>query len=121
MANKTIAMIQIRQILRLHMQGKSKLQIVILTGVSRNTIKRYLRKFAEGQYTYEAINNLTDHELEILFGGEEKANASNEKLQALQSLFPEPGVRVPKRLPESDCGEISKPFLPLPVAVAVIV
>lgn len=97
MANKTIAMIQIRQILRLHSQGKSKLQIVILTGVSRNTVKRYLRKFAEGQYTYEAINSLTDHELEILFGGEEKANASNEKLQALQSLFPELSKQLKKK------------------------
>lgn len=89
MANKTIAMIQIRQILRLHAQGKSKLQIVILTGVSRNTVKRYLRKFDEGHYTYESINTLTDHELEILFGSTEKVNGANTKLQALQELFPE--------------------------------
>jgi transposase len=61
MANKAIAMIQIRQILRLYLQGKSKLQIVMLTGVSRNTVRRYLRKFDEGQYTYETINNLADH------------------------------------------------------------
>ncbi len=88
MANKTIAMIQLRQILRLHLQGKSKLQIVILTGVSRNTVKRYLRKFDREQYTYEGINNLTDHELEVLFGSEEKSG-SNARIQTLQSLFPE--------------------------------
>lgn len=89
MVNKTIAMIQIRQILRLHAQGKSKLQIVMLTGVSRNTVKRYLRRFDEGHYTYEAISTLTDHELEILFGSAEKPSSSNAKLQALQDLFPE--------------------------------
>jgi transposase len=89
MANKTIAMIQIRQILRLHSQGKSKLQIAILTGVSRNTVKRYLRKFDEGQYTYESLNNLADHELEVLFGGVEKPNVANARLQPLQELFPE--------------------------------
>jgi transcriptional regulator with XRE-family HTH domain len=77
MANKTIAMIQIRQILRLHSQGKSKLQIAILTGVSRNTVKRYLRKFDEGQYSYEAITNLADHDLEILFGSMEKISLAN--------------------------------------------
>lgn len=89
MANKTIAMIQLRQILRLYSQGKNKLQIAILTGVSRNTVKRYLRKFDEGKYTYEAINNLADHELEILFGSEEKGSISNTKLQVLHELFPE--------------------------------
>ncbi len=89
MANKTIAMIQIRQILRLHSQGKSKLQIAILTGVSRNTLKRYLRKFDEGKYSYEAINHFTDHELEILFGSAESPKVDNAKLQALQELFPE--------------------------------
>lgn len=89
MANKTIAMIQIRQILRLHSQGKSKLQIAILTGVSRNTVKRYLRKFDEGQYSYEAITNLADHELELLFGSIEKISLANAKLQVLLELFPE--------------------------------
>ena len=82
-------MIQIRQILRLHSQGKSKLQIVMLTGVSRNTVKRYLRKFDQGQYSYEAVSSMTDHELEILFGSADKQSSSNAKLQALQGLFPE--------------------------------
>src|SRR6478609_902341 len=89
MANKTIAMIQIRQILRLHSQGKSKLQIAILTGVSRNTVKRYLRKFDEGKYNYEAINNFTDHELEVLFGTVESPSVVTAKLQTLQEMFPE--------------------------------
>jgi transposase len=97
MANKTIAMIQIRQILRLYLQGKSKLQIVMLTGVSRNTVRRYLRKFDEGQYTYETINNLADHELEALFGSAERPAGSTTKLQALQDLFPELSKQLKRR------------------------
>lgn len=89
MANKTIAMIQLRHILRLHSQGKNKLQIAILTGVSRNTVKRYVRKFEEGKYTYEAIHNLADNELEILFGNVEKPNPAKAKFEALQELFPD--------------------------------
>lgn len=89
MANKTIAMIQLRHILRLHSQGKNKLQIAILTGVSRNTVKRYLHKFEEGKHTYEAIQNLTDHELETLLGSEEKAIVSNTRLEILHHLLPE--------------------------------
>jgi len=74
MANKAIAMIQLRQILRLHLQDKSKLQIVILTGVSCNSVKHYLRKFDREQYMYEGINNLTDHELKVGINVQNKSN-----------------------------------------------
>lgn len=67
-------MIQLRHILRLHLQDKSKLQIVILKGVSCNTVKRYLRKFDREQYTYEGINNLPDHELKVGISVQNKSN-----------------------------------------------
>ena len=54
MANKAIEMIKVRQILRLYEQGHSKVQISILTGVARNTVKRYLRKFIAGQLKFQA-------------------------------------------------------------------
>lgn len=60
----------------------------MLTGVSRNTIKRYLLRFDEGRYTYEAISQMTDHELEMLFGNTDKAS-SNAKFHALEIQFPE--------------------------------
>ena len=43
MANKKTDMSKLRQILRLHAQGESKLKISELTGVSRNTLKNTLK------------------------------------------------------------------------------
>jgi len=43
MANKKTDMSKLRQMLRLYTQGESKLKISELTGVSRNTLKKYLK------------------------------------------------------------------------------
>ncbi len=40
MANKTIDMNKIRQVLRMHTQGKSKLLISQQAGVARNTVSK---------------------------------------------------------------------------------
>jgi transposase len=68
MANQTIPMAKIRQILRYYSQGKSKLQIAEQTGVSRNTLKKYIHRFHQEALTLEQIESLSDHELDILFG-----------------------------------------------------
>ena len=39
MANKIISMSKIRQILRMYVQGESKLKISEHTGIARNTLK----------------------------------------------------------------------------------
>lgn len=87
MANKPIRMIKIRQILRLHSQGHSKLKIALQTGVARNTLKKYLAAFAASGLSFEQLDVLSDKDLEDLFvKGEEKP--LSEKLQVLFSLFP---------------------------------
>ena len=73
MANKTILMSRIRQIFRLHAQGRSKKQISILTGSSRNTVKKYLIKFIEKRLTYRELDQMSDHELEQIFCPSEPA------------------------------------------------
>jgi transposase len=88
MANKAIEMIKVRQILRLYEQGHSKVQISVLTGVARNTLKRYLRKFMAGQYTFEQVSSLNDHELEMLFGSDDEPKA-DPRFEVLQKLLPE--------------------------------
>lgn len=88
MANKTILMSRIRQIFRLHAQGRSKKQISILTGCSRNTVKKYLHKFIEKRLTYTEIDQLSDHELEQLFCPSE-APTREERFEQLQALMPE--------------------------------
>ena len=88
MANKTILMTRIRQILRLYTQGKSKKQISQLTSSSRNTVKKYIHKFILEHLTYDAINEMSDHDLDLLFGYTEPA-VKDERFEQLQSLLPD--------------------------------
>jgi transposase len=87
MANKPISMIKIRQILRLHTQGHSKLKIAMQTGVARNTLKKYLAAFTASGLSFEQINVLSDKDLEDLFVKPEEKPLS-EKLTTLFNLFP---------------------------------
>lgn len=86
MANTTISMNKIRQIIRLHHQGRSKLSIAVQTGVSRNTAKKYLAAFQAGGFSYEELYQLGDQELEDLFG-KSREHKPDERLQALQRCF----------------------------------
>jgi transposase len=87
MANNPISMIKIRQILRLHSQGRSKVQIAAQTGISRNTLKKYLKEFDQSKLTFDEISQLSDKDLEGLFIKPED-KPLNDKLQQLFSLFP---------------------------------
>lgn len=80
-------MSRIRQILQLHNQGRSKLQIAFQTGISRNTLKKYLKAFVDSKRTFAEISTLSDKDLEELFVKPEEKPAT-EKLQTLFSLFP---------------------------------
>lgn len=70
MANKTIDMNKIRQILRMHSQGKSKLLISEQTGLARNTVKKHLRHFIHLRMTIDELIYLNDHDLNKLFNVE---------------------------------------------------
>jgi transposase len=87
MANTTISMSKIRQLLRLHAQGRSKLQIAEHTGISRNTLKKYLKEFISSGLSFTEINELSDKDLESLFVRPED-KPINDKLRTLFSLFP---------------------------------
>lgn len=88
MANKTILMSKIRQIFRLHAQGRSKKQISTLTGCSRNTVKKYLYKFIEHKLTYTDIDRMSDHDLEELFCPEQFP-VRDERFEQLKAILPE--------------------------------
>jgi transposase len=87
MPNNPISMIKIRQILRLHSQGRSKVQIAAHTGISRNTLKKYLKEFEESKLTYDELRVLSDKDLEDLFIRPGDRPINNRLLQ-LFSLFP---------------------------------
>lgn len=87
MANNPISMSKIRQLIRLHAQGCSKLQIAGLTGIARNTLRKYISAFTEAGLSYEDVNKLSDKELEALFI-KPQDKPLNEKLQTLFEQFP---------------------------------
>ena len=80
-------MSNIRHILRLHTQKRSKTEIIVQTGIPRNTLKKYIRDFKESELTFEEINELSDADLEELFVKPEEKPV-NEKLRTLFNLFP---------------------------------
>jgi transposase len=87
MANNPISMSKVRQILRLHAQGRSKLLIAKQTGVSRNTLKKYLKEFEQSGLSFNEVNELGDKDLEDLFVKPEEQPIIP-KLQTLFNLFP---------------------------------
>jgi len=87
MANNPITMNKVREILRLHTQGVSKLGISVQTGTARNTLKKYIRNFRVSGLTYEKAVAMTDKELDERFGSA-PMTFPNEKLNTLIKLFP---------------------------------
>ena len=77
MAAKTISMSTIKQVLRLKAQGKSIKYITRAIGISRNTVKKYLRMSEECDFSENQILGCEDEELELLFKGNAKVNKSN--------------------------------------------
>ena len=60
MANKKTDMSKLRQMLRLYAQGENKLKISALTGVSRNTLKKYLKIYFRLGLSLPDIEMLSD-------------------------------------------------------------
>jgi transcriptional regulator with XRE-family HTH domain len=67
MAGKPKPMSQIKQLLQLHQQGKSKKEIARILGISRNTVKSYLRKTEESRLHAKELLKLEDPLLEGKF------------------------------------------------------
>lgn len=87
MANTPISMSKLRQIIRLHTQGVSKLQIALKTGVSRNTVKKYLNEFILSGLTCQELEGLNDRDLSQLLCKVEE-QPLDERITALFKLFP---------------------------------
>jgi transposase len=87
MANSTISMSKIRQILRMYSQGHSKLSIAAQAGVSRNTAKKYFAAFDTSGFTFEEINGLNDKELEDFFGKSQE-RPPDSRMLSLHRCFP---------------------------------
>ena len=96
MANKPIHMSKLRQVLKLHCQGQNKLQISTVTGLSRNTVKKYLNILIGLKVTWEEVNRLTDKDLDELFCKEPEA-ILDERLSSLHDFFKDNDKRLRQR------------------------
>lgn len=95
MANKRIDMSKLKYILRLFFQGRNKLQISQNGGVSRNTLKSYLKILESLQLSAQDIEELSDKELEELFI-KPSIKPLNIKAEALHELFIQNEKRMKK-------------------------
>jgi transposase len=87
MAGKPIDMSKLRKTLKLHVQGKSKVFISNYLGISRNTVKKYLRVFEHLKLTFEELDQLSDAELESRFI-KPVAPDENPRIKVLYAYFP---------------------------------
>jgi transposase len=87
MAGKPIDMSKLRKALKLNTQGKSKVFISNYLGISRNTVKKYIKQFGLLKITFDELDQLSDAELEELFIKPVEPELSP-KLKALYAFFP---------------------------------
>ncbi len=81
-------MTKIKSILRLYTQGVSKRTISEKAGVTRNTVKKYIRQYIAMNRPLEELEKMSDSELEQLFSIREQKEPVK-RLQDLIAIFPE--------------------------------
>lgn len=89
-------MTKLRQILNMYSQSYSKLYIAGTVGVSRNTVKGYLKTFHLLSKDYEEINKLSDKELDDLFKRQHTVY-HDEQLKLLYAFYPDAQKKLSRR------------------------
>jgi transposase len=88
MANQNIDMSKLRQIIKHYCHKQGTRTIRDLTGVSRNTVKKYIAQFQSLQTPWDELSKLNDKELETLFLEEPIIAEPPERLLELYAFFP---------------------------------
>ena len=86
MANKQIEMRKVKKIFKLYTQGVSRRKISSQTGISRNTVSKYINFFGRYKLTGYEVSSMTVEELSILFRSEQKPKTT--RLSILEQYFP---------------------------------
>lgn len=94
MAGKTIIMSKVKQIIRLRANGVALQTIAKAVGVSRNTVKKYLKLIEIKGYSHEALMDKEDGQLEALLADPDEA--SEARYEALEGMFPYLGKELPR-------------------------
>ena len=87
---------KLRHVLKLHCQGQNKLQISTATGLSRNTVKKYIHSFIGLKTTWEDLSRLSDKDLDELFCKEPEP-VLDERLSPLHDFFTTQEKRLRQR------------------------
>ena len=95
MANVSIEMVDIRQILRLHHNNTSQSEISRMLGITRKTIGRYLSIARACDISYADIELISDEEVAELFLKKELHD--NRRLEKLHELLPSYEKRLSKK------------------------
>lgn len=88
MANQNIEMSKLRQIIKHYTHKQGTRTIRDLTGVSRNTIKKYIARFQQLQTPWDELSKLNDKQLEALFLEEPIVAEPPEREFELYKFFP---------------------------------
>ena len=96
MANKTISMSKIRQIIKLYSQRMGKKRIGTRLSISKNTVKLYIDAYHRLQRPWDELSLLTDFELNKLFNPVKEVISTN-KLQDVFDFFPAMEKQLRKR------------------------
>ncbi len=88
MANQNIKMSKLRQIIKYYTHKQGTRTIRDLTGVSRNTIKKYIVRFQQLQTPWDELSKLNDKDLESLFLEEPIIVDPPERELELYKFFP---------------------------------
>ena len=96
MSNKPIDMFQIRQLLRLYADGKGSKFISKATGISRNTVKKYLLQFIALGLTIERVEAMSDRQLATGFLIV-KPKIESSRVTDLEALLPQLADKLKKR------------------------
>jgi len=87
---------KVKQILQWYTEGVPKLKISLKTGVSRNSVKSYIRQFIAMDKSLEEILSLKDSELEKLFLTK-PVKEPESRYKELISYFPEVDKALKKK------------------------
>jgi len=96
MSNKPIDMFKIRQLLRFYADGRGSKFISRATGISRNTIKKYLLRFIELRLTIEQMEAMNDKQLATAFLIV-KPKTESSRVTDLENLLPALADKLKKR------------------------
>ena len=95
MANASIGMLNIKQILRLHSENITMRDMEKLLGIARKTISKYISLSKSAGIMYQDVKSLSDEELSEIFLEKEKPD--KERLKKLNECFPTIEKELTKR------------------------